>query len=180
MLLASAPSREWSLLSSRPTTRAHDKSLCQDDSTGREETCLGQHSMNEMSQWRTNWKSWPRSCTGADTLSLRVMSWCPGLDPHSCTGADTLSLRGKISMLSLSCVREVLMRRKREQRNMPQTRHRDKPEDTEDEEGGKTQPIVGWDVWKPTRPLYTKSWVPVIIIIPKTTNLKRRRIKKSV
>jgi len=59
-------------------------------------------------------------------------------------------------MLSLSCVREVLMRREREQGNVPQTRHRDKPEDTEDEEGRKTQPIVGWGIWKPTRPLYTK------------------------
>ena len=79
-------------------------------------------------------------------------------------------------MLLLSCVREVLMRRERKQRNVPQTRHRDKPEDTEDEEGRKTQPHSRLGCLEPTRPLYTKSWVPVIIIIPKTTNLKRRRI----
>ena len=36
MLLASAPFREWSLLSSRPTSRAHDRSLCQGNPTGRE------------------------------------------------------------------------------------------------------------------------------------------------
>ena len=36
MLLASAPFREWSLLSSRPTSRAHDRSLRQGNPTGRE------------------------------------------------------------------------------------------------------------------------------------------------
>ena len=36
MLLASAPFREWSLLSSRPTSRAHNRSLCQGNPTGRE------------------------------------------------------------------------------------------------------------------------------------------------
>ena len=35
MLLASAPLREWSLLSSRPTSRAHDRSLRQGDPTRR-------------------------------------------------------------------------------------------------------------------------------------------------
>jgi len=35
MLLASAPLRKWSLLSSRPTSRAHDGSLRQGDPTGR-------------------------------------------------------------------------------------------------------------------------------------------------
>jgi len=35
MLLASAPLQEWSLLSSRPTSRAHDRSLRQSDPTGR-------------------------------------------------------------------------------------------------------------------------------------------------
>jgi len=35
MLLASAPFQERSLLSSRPTSRAHDRSLCQGDPTGR-------------------------------------------------------------------------------------------------------------------------------------------------
>ena len=42
MLLASALSREWSLLSSRPTSRAHDRSLCQGDPTRR--TKLTNHS----------------------------------------------------------------------------------------------------------------------------------------
>jgi len=36
MLLASAPVREWSLLSSRPTSRAHDRSLYQGNPTERE------------------------------------------------------------------------------------------------------------------------------------------------
>jgi len=36
MLLASAPFREWSLLSSRPTSRAHNRSLRQGNPTGRE------------------------------------------------------------------------------------------------------------------------------------------------
>jgi len=36
MLLASTPFREWSLLSSQPTSRAHNRSLCQGDPTGRE------------------------------------------------------------------------------------------------------------------------------------------------
>ena len=40
MLLASAPFPEWSLLSSRPTSRAHDRSLCQGDPTGRESLSL--------------------------------------------------------------------------------------------------------------------------------------------
>ena len=36
MLLASAPLRQWSLLSSRPTSRAHNRSLRQGNPTGRE------------------------------------------------------------------------------------------------------------------------------------------------
>jgi len=40
MLLASAPLREWSLLSSWPTSRAQHRSLCQGDPTGRKNLSL--------------------------------------------------------------------------------------------------------------------------------------------
>ena len=53
MLLASAPFKEWSLLSSRPTSRAHNRSLCQGDPIGRE-AGLGMHLT-----WRCMSKSVP-------------------------------------------------------------------------------------------------------------------------
>jgi len=58
MLLASAPSREWSLLSSRPTSRAHDKPLCQGDPTGRE-AVLYRSTLHERRKLATYLGHWP-------------------------------------------------------------------------------------------------------------------------
>jgi len=132
MLLASAPSREWSLLSSRPTSRAHDKSLCQGDPTGRE-AALYRLTLHEWCKLPTYLGSvhihWPRGFLTCSWGLVLLKSSCrPGLDRHSSTGANTLSLRGNISMLSW-----VLMYRTREQRDVPQARQRDK----QVEEGGR-------------------------------------------
>jgi len=108
MLLASAPSRERSLLSSRPTSRAHDKPPCQGDPT-RREAVLYRSTLHERCKLAPYLgpvhMHWPRGfLTCSWGLVLFKSSCRPGLDRHSSTGVNTLSLRGNISLLSWVCL----------------------------------------------------------------------------
>jgi len=109
MLLASAPLRKWSLLSSRPTSRAHDGSLRQGDPTGRRKltTHLGsihspdrpliQHpSTHQITQHgSTHWITQYLSTHSASIYSPRIESvTCNLLQPTSNqNGTDIMNQR---------------------------------------------------------------------------------------